>query len=141
MLTELCNELHNFFLVDSKKDIHEGTYTISGGAISPLDFIMEGQYFRICGSVFNDGVYQKSSADQSLEDEVFDGSVWAMAVPPAVIALAEDIKKFNAENKTSAFTSESFGGYSYTKATNKEGIAIKWQDAFKSELNKWRKIR
>lgn len=137
MLTEVCAELRNYFV----KDIHNGTFEIVGGKITPLDFIQENQYFRIVGSVFNDGVY-KNTADLVLTDEIFSGSVWAMAVPPSVVALAEEIKKYSEsdEAKPSAYNSESFGGYAYTKATNSDGTPIRWQDVFKKSLNKWRKI-
>ena len=137
MLTEVCAEIRNYFV----KDIHNGTFEIVGGKITPLDFIQENQYFRIVGSVFNDGVYQ-NTADLVLTDEVFSGSVWSMAVPPSVVDLAAEIKKYNEsdEAKPSAYNSESFGGYAYTKATNSDGTPIRWQDVFKKSLNKWRKI-
>ena len=137
MLTEVCAEIRNYFV----KDIHNGTFEIVGGKITPLDFIQENQYFRIVGSVFNDGVY-KNTADLVLTDEIFSGAVWSMAVPPSVIDLAAEIKKFNEsdEAKPSAYNSESFGGYAYTKATNSDGTPIRWQDVFKKSLNKWRKI-
>ena len=137
MLTELCAELRNYFVVK----IHEGRFTINGGKIAPLDFIQENQYFRIVGSVFNDGVYQYT-ADLVLTDEIFSGSVWAMAVPPTLIALAEDIKKYNEsdEAKPSAYTSESFGGYSYSKATDENGVAVSWKKVFASRLRPYRRI-
>ena len=137
MLTELCAELRNYFVVE----IHEGRFTIDGGKIAPLDFIQENQYFRIVGSVFNDGVYQ-NTADLVLTDEIFSGSVWAMAVPPTLIALAEDIKKYNEsdEAKPSAYTSESFGGYSYSKATDENGVAVGWKKVFASRLKPFRRI-
>ena len=137
MLTEVCAELRNYFV----KDIHNGTFEIVGGKITPLDFIQENQYFRIVGSVFNDGVYQ-NTADLVLTDEVFSGSVWSMAVPPSVIDLAEDIKKYNEsdEAKPSAYTSESFGGYSYSKATDENGAPMGWKKVFASRLNKYRRI-
>ena len=137
MLTEVCAELRNYFV----KDIHNGTFEIVGGKITPLDFIQENQYFRIVGSVFNDGVYQ-NTADLVLTDEVFSGSVWSMAVPPSVIDLAEEIKKFNEsdEAKPSAYTSESFGGYSYSKATDSNGVPLTWQKVFANRLNKYRRI-
>ena len=137
MLTELCAELRNYFVVS----IHEGRFTIDGGEIAPLDFIQENQYFRIVGSVFNDGVY-KYTADLVLTDEIFSGSVWAMAVPPTLIALAEDIKKYNEsdEAKPSAYTSESFGGYSYSKATDENGVAVGWKKVFASRLKPYRRI-
>ena len=138
MLTELCAELRNYFEVPNGR--HFGKFTISGGSIAPLDFLQEGQYFRIVGSVFNDGVYQYPAA--YLMDEVFNGAVWAMALPPSIIALAAEIKAYNDSDagKVSPYTSESFGGYSYTKATDANGAPIGWQKAFASRLNKWRKL-
>ena len=138
MLTEICAEIRNYFEVPNGR--HFGTFTISGGSIAPLDFLQEGQYFRIVGSVFNDGVYKYPAA--SLTDEVFEGAVWAMAVPPTLIALAAEIKAYNDSDagKPSPYTSESFGGYSYTKATDANGAPIGWQKAFASRLNKWRKL-
>ena len=137
MLTEVCAELRNYFV----KDIHNGTFEIVGGKITPLDFIQENQYFRIVGSVFNDGVY-KYTDKLELTDEKFIGSVWSMAVPPSVIDLAEEIKKFNEsdEAKPSAYTSESFGGYSYSKATDSNGVPLTWQKVFANRLNKYRRI-
>lgn len=137
MLTEVCAELRNYFV----KDIHNGTFEIVGGKITPLDFIQENQYFRIVGSVFNDGVY-KYTADLVLTDEIFSGSVWAMAVPPSVVALAEEIKAFNESDagKPSPYTSESFGGYSYSKATDSNGVPLTWQKVFANRLNKYRRI-
>ena len=91
MLTEICAELRNWFVVPD--GVHIGTYTISGGSIAPLDFLQEGHHFRIVGSVFNDGVYQYPAT--SLTDEVFEGAVWAMAVPPTLIALTAEIEEYN----------------------------------------------
>ena len=56
ILTEICAELRNYFEVPNGR--HFGKFEISGGSIAPLDFLQDGQYFRIVGSVFNDGVYQ-----------------------------------------------------------------------------------
>ena len=143
MLTELCAELKNYFLRDREADIHYGSYTISGGSIV-LPFLLAGQYFRIVGSVLNDGVYEYPAV--GLTDETFAGAVWAMAVPPTVIALADDIEAWNAKNAdalTSPYTSESFGGYSYTKASGANssgGGAYSWKDQFASRLAKYRRL-
>ena len=139
MLTEICAELRNWFVVPD--GVHIGTYTISGGSIAPLDFLQEGQYFRIVGSVFNDGVYQYPAT--SLTDEVFEGAVWAMALPPSIIALAAEIEKYNDSDagKPSPYSSESFGSYSYNKFTDGNGgDGSRWQKVFASRLNKWRKL-
>ena len=138
-LTEICAELRNWFVVPN--GVHIQTYTISGGSIAPLDFLQEGQCCRIIVSVFNDGVHQYPASD--LTDEVFHGAVWAMAVPPAVIDLAAEIEEYNKSDagKASPFTSESFGGYAYTKATDASGAPIGWQKAFASRLNQWRRLQ
>ena len=137
MLTEVCAEIRNYFV----KDIHNGTFEIVGGKITPLDFLQQNQYFRIVGSVFNDGVY-KNTAELELTNEIFSGSVWSMAVPPSVIDLAAEIKKYNEsdEAKPSAYTSESFGGYSYSKATDENGAPMGWKKVFASRLNPYRRI-
>ena len=141
MLDELCAELRNYF-VQSESDKHYNKYTVNGGIFTPpLDFLKPGQYYRVVGSALNDGVY-KNDGCGVLTDEEFEGAVWAMSVPTAVVALAAEIEEYNKSDagKASPFTSESFGGYAYTKATDANGAPISWQKAFASHLNKWRKL-
>ena len=135
-LTNLCAEIRNYFETEKRF----GTFTISDGSISPSNFLQDGQYFRIVGSVFNDGVYRYPAHD--LVDETFKGAVWAMAVPPAVVELLHKIQEFESAtaNSPTAYTSESFGGYSYTKATDANGLPVGWKSVFKNELNRWRKL-
>ena len=139
MLEQVLMHLKNWFLVPG--GIHEGTYTIEDGGIT-LPFLANGQYFRICGSVFNDGLHQYPASD--LKAETFDGTVWALAVPQAVIELAAEIEAWQTKNgdaSVSPYQSESFGGYSYSKATDSaSGGAVTWQSAFRSRLNAWRKL-
>ncbi len=139
MLTELCAEIRNYFLAPN--GIHRGEFIISGGSIAPLDFLKDGQYFRIVGSTFNDGVYQYPTA--VLTDETFVGAVWAMAVPPNVIALADEIKAYETSGaaKPSPYASESYpNGYSYTRATDSSGAPLTWQKVFAKRLNKLRRF-
>ena len=135
-LTNLCAELRNYF--ETKKRF--GTFTISGGSISPSNFLRDGQYYRIVGSVFKDGVPRHPAHD--LTDETFDGAVWAMAVPSAVVELLQKIQEFETAtaNAPTAYISESFGGYTYTKATDENGLPAGWRSVFRGELNKWRKL-
>ena len=139
MLEQVLMNIRNWFPV--KGGIYSGAFTIKDGGIT-LPFLADGQYFRIVGSVFNDGLHQYPAAD--LTDETFTGSVWALAVPKAVIDLADEIQKWqekNAEALSSPYSSESFGGYSYSKSTDAEtGGAVTWQSAFKQQLSAWRKI-
>ena len=73
MLNELCGSLNNWFVRGQDGDIKSGKYTIKDGMIE-VPFLAEGQYFRIVGSVFNDGIYQYPAYD--LIDEVFNGEIW-----------------------------------------------------------------
>ena len=136
MLDEILAEIRNYFVVK----VHSGDFEVIGGKLSPLDFLQNGQYFRIVGSVMNDGVYRYPYS--GLTDETFSGEIWALAVPPTLIALAADIEEYEkkAKETVSPFTSESFGGYSYTKATDSNGSPLSWEKVFAKRLNKWRKI-
>lgn len=141
MLEQLLMCLNNWFLLPG--GVHAGTYSAEQGSIT-LPFLRDGQYFRICGSVFNDGLHQYPAVD--LTEETFTGSVWALAVPKAVIDLSVEIEAWqekNGEAAASPYQSESFGGYSYTKrsAGSDSGTLNGWQDAFRSRLSAWRKIK
>lgn len=141
MIDEICTELKNWFVTDGDK--HFGTFTISDGQIAPSDFLQQGQYYRIIGSVFNDGVHIYGDDTDKLTPETFKGAVWAMRVPHAVVQLSIEIdnwiKKY-AEEAASPYISETIPAYSRTKATNASGGAVTWQDSFRSRLNNWRKI-
>lgn len=143
ILTELCGHLKNWF-VRSDNDIHTGEFEVVGGSVE-APWLVDGQYFRIIGSVFNDGVWRYPVTD--LVDETFEGAIWAMSIPPDVIALADDIAEWQgkyADVTVSPYTSESFGGYTYTKSggasvTGTTGV-LSWQTIFRSRLNRYRKI-
>ena len=90
ILTDVCDYLNNYFVAEKI----EGTFTIENGTIN-VPALKDGQYFRIIGSVFNDGIHKYPiSASESLTDEEFKGAIWAMAIPQNVIALASDIKEW-----------------------------------------------
>lgn len=141
MLEQVLNFIHNFFV----KEVYRGKFTILGGELQ-VDFLLNNQYCKIVGSVFNDKVYEYGSG--GLTDEVFEGQVWAMAVPPTLIALISEIDTWvdkYGESVSTPYQSESFGGYSYSKATGvgKDGTAkltYDWRDVFSPQLNQWRKL-
>lgn len=145
MLTEICKELNNWFA----KEKIIGMVHISDGHLDNdiTDKMVAGQYFRIVGSVLNDGVH-KYDDELVLQDEEFEGAVWLMAVPPQVLNLANEIKawqdKYGAidSENMSPFNSESFGGYSYSKSGGgaSETGAGTWQKAFRNRLNMYRKV-
>lgn len=140
MLTELCAECRNYFLAHREEDIHSGRFEIISGSVN-VDFLRNGQYFRIVGSALNDGVHQYGA--DTLADENFDGSVWAMSVPRSFVELAAEIEDWvsaNASVLASPYTSESFAGYSYSKSTGKNGGSVTWLDQFATRLNAYRRI-
>lgn len=149
MLTELCNELRNWF----EQKIYYGSVNISDSGVTvggaPLsDYLQTGQYFRIVGSVFNDGVHCFLS-DELEPENTFNGAIWAMAVPREVVKLSEDIDTWNDANKTalnSPYQSESFEVYSYSLKSGNGGTgdssaSYTWRDQFAAPLRKWRKLK
>lgn len=140
-ITDFCAELHNWF--DIERSI--GIFEIKNGTLV-IDDMLNGQFFRIVGSIFNDGVYQYPATD--LIDEVFNGAIWYMAVPPDVIALIDDMTEWETQNAAilnSPYSSESFGGYSYTKASG-AGTAggdgsVDAFSHFANKLKRWKKVR
>lgn len=139
-LTDFCNETRNWF--EAKK--YFGTFTINNGDITKIaDFVQYGQYYRIVGSAFNDGVYQYPATGKL--SETFTGAIWVMAVPPAVITLVNKIQEWEtkygeSETANSPFQSESFGGYSYTKGQTEGNAGVTWQNQFKTQLKRWKKL-
>ena len=147
-LTDICANIKNYFLKDDKS-IQKGTFTISVGT-APLDSLLPNQYFRIVGSVLNDGVWKNVAEDlQKLQAEEFEGEIWSMSVPKDFESLCDDIAAWRLKNEgtnsenMSPFTSESFGGYSYSKGgsgSRSNGSSVSWQDQFRSRLNTYRRI-
>ena len=150
-LFEVCKYLKNWFDRNQKK--HIGVIKISGGELENTYDLKSGQYYRIVGSVLNDGIYKHPF--NTLNDEVFDGAIWEMAIPQAFLSLCDDIEawkaKFNSldtqdgRQAMSPFNSESFGGYSYSKSSGGSRDTTKdksgtWQSVFGARLAPWRKI-
>lgn len=142
MLTEICEYCHNYFW-RTKRNVK---LTISGGTFT-ADFLKEGQYFRILGSDLNDGVYIYPATD--LKDEEFEGEIWSMVVPQAIIDLASDMEEWKEQYGAvdspamSPYSSESFGNYSYSKGSSSSSSASASSDvmsAFKARLNPYRKL-
>ena len=69
MLDVICNEIHNYFTSDD--DMWIGDFSVVNGAITPPFDIQENQYFRIVGSVFNDGVYKYTDDLRLIDEDIF----------------------------------------------------------------------
>ena len=142
MLEAVLTHLKNWFVVP--RGVHEGIYKIENGSLE-LPFLQNGQYYRICGSIFNDGLHKYGDEADKLQNETFSGTVWALAIPKAVVELSAKIEEWQSKNGdavASPYSSESFGGYSYTKATDSTtGAVATWETVFRNQLNPYRQIR
>jgi len=145
MLYEICEHLHNFFDVRDGEftDRTADTFTISSGLISPLSSsLIAGQYIRIVGSLLNDGIYLLPSnfTISTLVNETFTGAIFGLAIPRDLVALDAEITAYVAANPATGYTSESFGGWSGSRATGASGAPLSWKTVYGARLNRWRKV-
>lgn len=149
MIEQICAHIHNYFLTDDDGNAwhrESGEFTVENEGIA-LDFLVEGSYFLVNGSRFNDGVYAYPAENMSAE--TFTGTIWEMRPPRRFIQLAGEIEAWQAKYGDvvlSPYQSESVqGAYSYTKAASSGGgstaAAGSWEAIFRSRLNEWRKMR
>lgn len=152
MLTEICAEIKNYFSYES--DRHIGDFAIVDGQITPsIDFPTD--YIRIIGSHRNDGVHERNAETGKfdlVDEDKFHGAIWIMSPPNHFLSLVAEIKEWQNMNggassqAMSPFQSESFGGYSYSKASGGSvesggSSAPTWQSQYASRLSIYRKIR
>ena len=144
-IADVCAYCRNWF--DKNEPKIEGKITISGGTVTGLDGkLKNGQYFRIIGTTFNDGVY-KYPATGLTDETVEHGAIWGMAIPKEFLDLCEGIGQWDEDNGkavASPYQSESFHSYSRTMynggGTTRETDKTAWQGAYASKLSRWRKV-
>lgn len=149
ILEDVLWHIHNWFVYDS---IDVYSCQIDEGALpaSVTSSLLEGQWYRIRGSILNDGLHQHPAVD--LTDETFDGGLDTLVIPKPLLRVVEEIQGYIERNadaveraQSSPYQSESFGGYTYTLRSDltadsaSQGLSG-WQAAFASRLNPWRKI-
>lgn len=149
VLEQVLSHIHNWFVYD-ELDVR---CSIEGGSLPASVSIPEGAWYRIQGSLFNDGLHQHPADD--LTDETFDGKVTICAIPRVLLSVVDEITDYiDATNESDAavrgakFQSESFGGYTYSLKGDSRADSASggvsgltgWQAAFRSDLNPFRKI-
>lgn len=146
MLTEICAYLKNYFEYEKHIGdivVNSNTITCNGETIA----LEEGQYFALFRDRNPIGVFKQGD---TLKDRTFHGAVWLMDLPEGVIkadawAEAWMLSNGGADSEAnSAYQSESFGGYSYSKGSNssgKVGASIFDNAQFAAMLSPYRKIR
>lgn len=141
-VADVMRHVNNFF----ETGYRATTYSISGGILSPNDVLRPGMWIYISGSFFWDGVWKigegwrLEDAPENAADDTFVGRVHFLAPPADFLALCDEIAEFNAKNAVSPYQSESFGEYSYTRATGKDGGVLGWQQAFSDRLRPFRRM-
>lgn len=145
ILEQVLYHLHNWF---GRASISATGCTIADGALpaSIASSMVEGAWYRIEGSLLNDGLHKHPADD--LQDETFDGTITMLAIPKALLLVVEDIGAWQTANGDAVdgpYASESFGGYSYTLRSDGSsgaggGGLSGWRLAFRDRLNPWRKI-
>ena len=118
-----------------------GDFTIIGGALTPAP---DSAYVYIAGSVLHDGVWALSGdmlqgVPDGLRDESFSGRVYELHPPDDFLRLCGEISEYDDKNPVGALQSESFGDYSYTRASV-QGGAQGWQAAFRPQLDAYRRM-
>lgn len=141
-MEEILRYLNNYFF----RFKATGKFEIRGNKIIGLKGeYFKGQYLLIEGSLLNDGaveVLDCSNNEITIEkpyNEKFEGVIYSLAVPTQLRELKDKIEEFKLKNKNSDKVSESFEGYSYTKAAVNGEIAT-WKDVFKEELRPFRQM-
>lgn len=140
MLSEICGELCNYF--EDRSNIQRGEFTARGGFLF-LPNVKEGQFIRIVGSTFNDGVHMYPC--YTLQDETFSGTIYALQIPPELVEIATQLATSRntaaaSGEATNPYIMESFNGYQYTRATDAHGAPADWRVLYASKFDKWRKL-
>lgn len=143
-LLNILKYLNNYFY---KFREDNSNFKIENNKIKVKGKYIPGQYIRIYNSYLNDGIFQVIGVEDgaiTIEggiNEEFDGVIFSLSIPRDILKLSEKVKEYNQKNVNNGIISESFEGYSYTKATNNNGELVQWHDAFKSELAPYKKMR
>jgi hypothetical protein len=147
ILEQVLWHIHNWFVYDT---IDAGLCEIADGSLPASVSIPDGAWYRIQGSLLNDGLHRHPAAD--LQDETFDGTITVCAIPNALLDVVEEIEEwqdaYTAGQKKalgSPYSSESFDGYSYSMRdysgpSSASGGLSGWQAEFAGRLNPWRKM-
>lgn len=138
-LHELLLYLRNFFPGEKWQFFGE---EITDKRLS-LPGLERGDYYLIEGSRRNNGIHVYGNSD--LKNETYSGIVTEVCVPSELLDMLDEINAWqekNCEVVQSPYQSESFGGYSYTKASANigNGEAMSWKTVFGTRLRIWRKL-
>ena len=134
-ISAVMRHVKNFFA----RGCMDGEFTVSGGKLTPAP---ASPYIAVSGSSMIDGAYAVGELPFAAK-ETFTGRVWLLYPPEDFLALCEQISKYDDANPAGAMQSESFGDYTYRRASvgmNGSGGVASWQTAFAIHLNPYRRM-
>ena len=136
-IAAVMRSVRNFFT----RGFYRGQIAITGNALLPAQ---DAPYIAIQGSRHHDGVYRVINGNlqdmsDGMPDETFDGIAWKLYPPVDFISLCQQISAYDDKNPTGAPTSESFGDYSYSRASGPSGT-LTWEEAFARRLIPYRRM-
>lgn len=148
MLEEVMRYVNNRFDRDPRGVAYgsaSGAFEVVDGTMS-VEGLKDGQWFWVEGSTLNDGLHLYPDTD--MRDEEFEGTVTFLVVPRSFEDLCAEVAQWvedNAEAISTPYASESFGGYSYAKATaaqqaSQGNAQSAWQLQFGARLRPFRKL-
>ena len=128
----VMRHVNNYF---EREAMHADFVAGDDGHVTPRP---DAPYIAVYGSKHHDGVYKTGTMPIG-EHEAFTGIVWGLYPPKDFIELCEEIAVYCAKNPVSGMLSESFGAYTYTRASGKNG-PLTWQEAFADRLRPYRRM-
>lgn len=116
-----------------------GEIEIRGNGLFPAP---DAPFVLIRGSGYHDGVWEcmdgyMQEMPEHLPDEVFEGVVYPLRPPNDFLDLCREIREYDEKNPVSGLQSESFGHYSYTRASGANGGVMDWKTAFEDRLKSY----
>lgn len=144
MLTEILTEIRNYFCVSE----YVGSFNLSNKTITLNNTIVPkvGQYIYI-NSALNRSICKVTSvtnnaflldSDTVLSDDEIT-YIALLKIPPQIISLSNEIMDWQTKNGNTSLISESFAGWSGTRAQGKNGN-LTWKEMFGDRLKPWRRM-
>ena len=150
MIEQICDMINNDFT--DPETVIRGVFRVEGGRLE-VEGVRDGQYVRIRGSAFNDGIWRCPLS--GMTDETFSGEVWPMRAPKAFLKLVSEIEAWVerfGDAALSPFAEEDYGHYRYKKAQTVRSTSgggrtsvwetrqPSWQSVYGDRLRRWRRL-
>jgi len=137
VLLKLMKECNRFYIYTKESN----DFTIMENEINVTNKYLINQYIILQGSILNNGIYKiiasennKITVTPTMQNEHFSGELYGLNIAPSFLELSNKIDEYQTKNKQTNLRSESFGGYSVSWATGKNGAVAGWKDVFKDDI-------